>query len=208
MTTLQTGTIEKPLDKPEIARQVLSVLDRAWAMGFLPVATRVDPVSLPNLKEAFESVQKAGIGKQYISGLLLSHKKSPGELLEAFRGINRAMEESPNPDSEWDRLEQVLGTELLADLVRTSKVSVGRYKSKQRPTPPDIAARLHYLAMLIAELVGSYNQFGIIGWFGRKRYQLKDRSPRQLLNGEWSPESEQAKQVKTLAIAISGSPAT
>jgi hypothetical protein len=205
MKTIHYGTAEKPLDDPELARQAFSVLDRAWAMGLLPMEGGVDPVSLTGLTLTLAPVRKAGIGKASISQLARAPRR---KILPILRRINEALEGSPNPDSEWERMVQVLGAELLSRLIGVSTITVARYKSKSRKTPPGVAARLHFLAMIVADLAGSYNSFGIVRWFERPRHQLGGKSPMQCLSPGWSPDSGHAIKIKDLAEAISGAVAT
>jgi hypothetical protein len=67
-----------------------------------------------------------------------------------------------------------------------------------------VAARLHWLAMVVADLAGAYNNFGIRRWFERPRSQLQGKSPRQVLGNAWSPDDEAASRVRALASVLSG----
>ena len=96
----------------------------------------------------------------------------------------------------------------LARLVRVSPASLRRYASGSRPTPDAVAARLHFLARVVAELKGAYNEVGIRRWFYRKRTALLGKSPGQILTGEWNPESRTARSVLDLARSLTFSPAT
>jgi hypothetical protein len=49
--------------------------------------------------------------------------------------LNIALEESPVPEFEWNRLTEVLGLELLSRLVGTSSSSVRRYKAGRKDHP-------------------------------------------------------------------------
>ena len=83
----------------------------------------------------------------------------------ALQRLNDALDASPVPASEWPGLVNILGIDLLARLVGVSAVSVRRYASGNRPTPDDIAARLHFLALVVGDLAGAYNDIGIRRWF-------------------------------------------
>jgi len=58
------------------------------------------------------------------------------------------------------------------------------------------------LPMVIADLAGSYNNDGIRRWFDRPRQQLKGASPRQFLEGSWTPNSTEALRIKELSTAV------
>jgi hypothetical protein len=71
-----------------------------------------------------------------------------------------------------------------------------------------VAARLHFLARVVAELKGAYNDIGVRRWFGRKRTALRGKSPAQILNGDWIPENRNAQKVLDLARSLAFSAAT
>ncbi len=124
-------------------------------------------------------------------------------LLGAVRQINDQLEMSPQPAVEWAPVLGTLGEDLLAELVGVSVSSVRRYAGGTRDTPQDTAERLHFLALLIADLAGSYNDFGIRRWLKRPRTPLGGRSPATLL-GQFDPEGDDAAAVATLAGALVG----
>ena len=97
---------------------------------------------------------------------------------------------------------------MLARLVGVSVVSVRRYASGNRPTPDEVAARLHFLALVVGDLAGAYNDIGIRRWFDRVRTRLGNKTPAQLLARKWQPEDPGPQQVRQLAHALVASPAT
>ena len=135
------------------------------------------------------------------------HRAALGRLGPALNGavqqINDQLEMSPQPAGEWAPVIGTLGEELLAELVGVSVSSVRRYAGGSRATPQDVAERLHFLALLIADLAGSYNDFGIRRRLNRPCTPLGGRSPANLL-GEFDPEGPAAAAVATLVGAGSG----
>ncbi len=117
-----------------------------------------------------------------------------------------ALDASPTPDCEWAGVSGVLGGEVLASLLGISSSSVRRYLSGSRATPDGIAARLHFLALVIGDLAGAYHDFGVRRWFQRPRRLLGSRSPAQLLDGTWQPEDPGPQRVRDLAAALVSSP--
>lgn len=113
-----------------------------------------------------------------------------------------ALDASPTPACEWVDANTVLGGELLASLLGISRSSVRRYRSESRATPDGIAARLHFLALVIGDLAGAYNDLGVRRWFQRPRRLLGSRSPAQLLDGSWQPEDRGPQRVRDLASAL------
>ena len=77
----------------------------------------------------------------------------------------------------------------------------------ETPTPEElasllttmIAARLHFLALLVGDLAGSYNDIGVRRWFQRQRTRLDGRAPADLLTGEWDPDDPGARRVREVA---------
>ena len=61
----------------------------------------------------------------------------------------------------------------------------------------------NHAPLLIADLAGSYNDFGIRRWLNRPRTPLGGRSPAGLL-GEFDPEGPDAAAVATLAANLVG----
>ena len=121
---------------------------------------------------------------------------------------NRPNLESPAPATEWQAMNDVLGADLLADLVGISASSARRYQSGARHTPDAIAVRLHFLALVVADLAGAYNDIGIRRWFERSRQRLGGSTPAQLLAGDWWPDDGGPSRVRELAASLASSPAT
>lgn len=112
------------------------------------------------------------------------------------------------PEHEWGPLAELLGDDLLAKLVGVSVSSVHRYRNRERLTPDEVAARLHAVALITADLAGSYNELGIRRWFHRTRSALGGVAPAEVLSGAWDPDEERVRSVRALAGALLGSPAT
>ena len=123
----------------------------------------------------------------------------------AIRAVNEAVEMSPMPDGEWSPMRAVLGDDLLAELCALSPASIRRYAARERLTPDDVAGRLHSVSLVVSDLAGSYNDYGIRRWFSRQRPQLDGQSPLALLSGGFDPDGRSAGQVRDLAASLSGS---
>jgi hypothetical protein len=101
-------------------------------------------------------------------------------------------------------MREVFGDDMLVELLGVGASSLRRYAGGERATPDEVAARLHWLAMVVADLAGAYNDFGIRRWFERPRSQLDGKSPRQTLGSAWTPEDAAAAQVRALAGVLAG----
>lgn len=95
------------------------------------------------------------------------------QLLAAVYGH---LQHGPSPSTEWQAVRTVLiDDELLATLLGIKAISVRRYAKGERTCPDEVAARLHWLALLIQQLEGTYNAFGIRRWFHSPAGRLGSR---------------------------------
>jgi hypothetical protein len=212
MENLRIESIESPVDNPAVLRALMPVINRVWAMG-IPMPGRGRPIALSSrtLKLILESAQRVGIGRNagaYLGADPHAIERNPDEAVRWLNDLSRAIEESPVPRTEWPAMRATLGDEQLEALLGTSRQSIARYVKGERETPGEIAERLHWLAMVVADLAGAYNELGIRRWFHRARTALGGRSPLAALGKDWTPGSAPARQVRALAAALTDSGAT
>lgn len=188
-----------------------ALLTRSVAMGVLagkPV-TRLDAAVVKRLATA---LQRHGIGAN--AGLILAplavepaqaiDDATQRRVADGLDRLSEALEASATPSTEWPSMRGVFGDEVLVELLGVGASSARRYASGERATPDEVAARLHWLAMVVADLAGAYNDFGIRRWFERPRSQLDGKSPRQTLGAAWTPDDDAAARVRALAGVLSG----
>ena len=197
-----------PFTSPRIAFRAATVLGRADAMGLLPADERIETLDLPSFRKAVRHIHRAGIGRNIQLDLGDDLASSGSDLEQSLEHLNLALEESPAPEFEWNRLTDVLGLELLSRLLGISSSSLRRYKAAARTTPDDIAERLHFLSLIVGDLGGAYNEIGVRQWFERKRAQLDGRTPLEWLKARWKPTQPGPRRVQDLARALVASPAT
>ena len=189
----------------EAARLAVQVVSFAELPRLTPAVTARRPI-VDRLADALDAFASKGVGRGPAEMIRLA--STPEELIESLRELRESIEESPMPESEWLSVAELLGEELTVALVGISSTSLQRYRSQLRATPDDVAARLHFVALIVAALAGSYNEIGIRRWFGRARTALDGARPMDLLRGEWSPQEEGPRSVRQLADALLASPAT
>jgi hypothetical protein len=206
MTKLQIRSVRSPLDDPEAAEAAVDVLKAMEAMGLL--VEDVDELSLDVVRSAASRAAQAGVGEAAAASLRSRTPRSADRMAAALRELQLALEGSPLPAFEWPAMSELFGAERLAELVGVSVASLRRYSGDQRPTPDVVAARLHLIARVVAELRGAYSEVGVRRWFERPRSQLGGRAPDELLSGEWDPDGADAVRVLALARSLTGSPAT
>jgi hypothetical protein len=204
---LRIGSVGEPFTIPRLVVKGVAALARADAMGLLDERDQGLALDATVFDRLSARLRKAGIGGAVVPTLTASTRE-PVLFEKCLDQLNDALEASPVPSTEWTRLLRLLDREMLARLLGISGASVRRYAKTARATPDDVAARLHWLALIVGDLAGAYNEIGIRQWFGRKRSQLGGRAPAQLLSGRWKPDDGGPQQVRTLATALKGSPAT
>lgn len=203
---LQIRSIEPPLDDPEVTDAAVDVLKAMEAMGLLP--QRVEDLTLDVMRSVAARAAEAGIGASAAASLRSRGRLTSSYVASALRELEVALQGSPAPDFEWPAMVELFGVDRLAALVGVSVASLRRYAADQRPTPDVVAARLHLLARVVAELRGAYSEVGVRRWFERARSRLGGRSPDAILSGDWDPDGSGAERVLALARSLSASPAT
>ena len=188
------------LSQPAGAWQAVRVATRAEAMGLLGPGVRRERMA-DLVGDAFDALARAGIARREVASL---EGAAPEDLPEIVARVAEALEASPHPETEWSAVTARLGDDLVARLCQVSLSSLARYASAVRPTPDAVAHRLHHLALVVADLAGSYNDRGIRRWFERPRPQLGNLAPAALLVGDWDPDDAGPRQVAGLAAAMAG----
>lgn len=202
---IQIESARGPFTLPRIAFQAFTALGRADAMGLLPAGEHIERLDLSSFRNAIRHIHRAGIARNIQLDLT---DASVSRLEQALKHLNLALEESPAPEFEWNRLAEVVGMELLGRVLGISVTSIRRYRANARTTLDDVAERLHFLSLVVGDLAGAYNEIGVRQWFERKRAQLDGRTPSDLLKGRWKPAHPGPRRVQDLARALVASPAT
>ncbi len=65
-----------------------------------------------------------------------------------------------------------------------------------------MALRAHFVARIVGDLAGTYNERGIRRWFERPRHQLSGRAPEEILRAQWAPEDDDVVAMGELATAL------
>lgn len=199
-----------PAWEPSLVGAVAALLTRCAAMGVLsgPAITVLDGRAVKRLVTA---LGRHGIGSD--APIALAPLAESGKLLNTatqrqmvgqVERLADALEVSAAPAAEWPAMRAVFGDEMLVRLLGVSDASMRRYAGGERATPDAVAGKLHWLALLVADLAGAYNDFGIRRWLQRPRVQLGGSSPWQLLGEDWSPDCDAAQRVRALAAILTG----
>jgi hypothetical protein len=200
-------TSRAPSVSPDVRRLTFEAYRRAEAMGLVEPITSMDDFDTSGARKVLRSVKDAGIARSSVLELENAEQANGDpagghDIADLMRAVIAALEASPAPSSEWRSVARVFDAEHLAPLLGISVSSLRRYQAGTRGTPDDVAARLHFLALVISDLAGAYNDIGIRRWFQRERTPLDDKTPGALLSGDWSPEDEGPRRVRQLAQAL------
>ena len=197
------------MESPGVGTMAARLLGYAAAMDLITDTQTVQTLNYETLIRGLRKLTGAtGIGQTTVVKLQEKGADDPARLRSLLAELHEELEHSPAPEVEWTPLERSLGSSLLAQLLGISSSSVDRYKSGERRTPDAVADRLHSLALIVSDLAGAYNEFGIRRWFERPRTSLRGRSPKDVLREGWSSSSESAQQVRSMAASLTASPAT
>ncbi len=208
VSLIRIRAVQEPFDDPDTVRSAVSFLSRAETMGFLGDED-IDRLAIGTVREVIDAMTEAGLAVGPGAVLHIPEEAITGsDIAEILTELDGILESSPAPEREWPSLAELFGVEALAELLGVSAASVRRYLRGDRATPDRVAARLHFLAMVVSDLSGAYNHLGIRRWFERSRSALDGASPRELLADEWDPDDAGPRRVRALAGALLGSPAT
>lgn len=190
----------------ELIPGAVLLVRRAEALGFgtgsdVDLRTRLDGVLA-----AIDAGQVVAVDINSIRRGLNEPVSDQAELSRQLHRLFEALGESRAPQQEAQELLRVFGAEQLAELLVVSPTSVRRYARGQRRPPRVIADRLHWLALLVGCLNGTYNDFGVCRWFERPRAALDGSTPKQALlaSPDWTPNSDGARELELLAQALIG----
>ena len=206
MSVVQKQSVTVPA-RISVNRLLFEASRRAEAMG-LVASNHVPSTDLKAVRHLATQVGKAGIASATVAALNNVEALSQDDVAGLLKTIIVALEASPVPTFEWAGVARVLDAEERASLLHVSLSSLKRYRSDERATPDAIAARLHFLALVVGDLAGSYNNIGIRRWFTRKRRLLDGRAPADVLKGEWDPDDPGPLRVRELARELVGFSAT
>jgi hypothetical protein len=208
MAKLQIRSVQDPLATPGASRAAVEALKLMDAMGLLEAEKDIEILDLETVRAMAQRAASAGIGETAAVALRTRTKPQSEDVEAALETLRIALEASPVPEFEWPSLIELFGAEQLAGLVGVSVASLRRYAGGARPTPDSVAARLHILAQLTADLRGAYSEVGVRRWFERKRTQLDGLAPRDILRGDWDPDATGPQEVRALARSLAGASAT
>ncbi len=207
MSAIRITSAKAPFSSRQVARLAVGLIATAEAMGLLD-KMEIRRLDTPTFKRIVDRIAEAGIGTEAQAALSAPEGGAEDEVRKLLARLTVALEESPVPAREWPALSRLFGVDRLAELVGVSTASVRRYETGARDTPDLIADRLHFLATVVGDLAGAYNEIGVRRWFGRPRALLGGKAPDEILAGDWDPDEPRVRKVRELARSLGASIAT
>ena len=184
---------------PHLWWELLSAADGIGLVSMTGAPERPDPLIL---EELLDRLVEAGVAQRFIVRLRAIDAADSSQMEELVRGVLDALRESPLTRYEWPALTKIFGAEELARLLRISESSLSRYANGSRATPDPVAERLHFIALIVGDLRGAYNEVGVRRWFHRRRTSLEGRAPIELLGDDWMPDEQGPEAVRRLAHSL------
>lgn len=202
MKTIHRAAANSPISQQVLA-EAIDVIYKAIAMGLTKKPINIFKLDFSGIKTYLKEIAKTGIGERVLADVDRWDTNHPEELLGKLRTLNEVLEESPNPRMEWEMVRRYLPDDLLCHLVGISESSIQRYSSGERETPSQVCGRLHILALIIGDLIGTYNYEGVKQWFTRPRkHAFAGSTPVELLTGEWQPHDPNPTKVRDFAHSL------
>jgi uncharacterized protein (DUF2384 family) len=202
MLRLRSG--ERPFSDVAVAGQAARLLAVAEATGIWEPHELVESLDEHVFNDVLKAVAAAGVAGHALFDWTRHADESAEHFANWIKTVRDDVAESAVPELELPRLDLVLGADRLAALVGVASSSLRRYMARQRELPDDVARRIHFLALVVGDLAGAYNERGIRRWFDRPRPQLDHRAPAEVLSGKWDPDDERVTKVAALAAALAG----
>jgi hypothetical protein len=208
MAIVRIDAVSDPftLEDADLVSSAMDALLFMESMGLL--SADVDRLDRDTLLDIAETAARAGIAQTDAARLMSEKDLEPATIRAFLERLGDSLRESPMPELELASLLDLFPHDELGTLLGASESSLRRYASGARRPPDAIAARAHYLSIVVGYLRGAYNDIGVRRWFQRRRTTLEGRTPAQLLRGKWTPDSEGAQRVRDLARALTAAPAT
>lgn len=202
MTIVRITSVDAPLNRAALLPAAMGLVKRAAGVGLLADRPPIEKLDLSLIHEIAREASSVGVGQDAATALMNTPATGWRKLADLIPKLDMALVESPVPDRELRGLLDVYDYDGLAALVGVSRPSLRRYVAAQRAVPDVVAARLHFVALVTSNLIGSYNDFGVRRWWDRQRSTLDGRSPREALGSSWSPDDGPAKTVADLAASL------
>ncbi len=206
MTAVRISSIASPLYGPTVRTAATRLVFVAEGLGLLPEHGPVEQLDIGLVRDIARSTLSEGVAREAALAIIEDTDDATSEARwsDLITRLEKALTGSPMPQRELAGLLRTYGHETLGALLGISAASLRRYATGVRAVPDAVATRIHFVALVTADLAGSYNEFGLRRWWSRPRSALDGHSPRAALGNEWDPDGSAALAVAELGRALAG----
>jgi len=95
----------------------------------------------------------------------------------------------------WKDLKRILGIRLLIKMIGLTQKKLLSYNWDEKKMPTHITARLDFLMIIILLLAQYPTRTKIRKWFKQPRLMLNNKSPAEILSGDWDPKTPYIQNV-------------
>ncbi|PZM83453.1 MAG: hypothetical protein DKT66_09880 [Candidatus Melainabacteria bacterium] len=201
-----SATLSLSAIHPRLAFLAITLAVGMKTIGLLPRDFETLKLDMPVLQSMLAILKENGLNVVFSIRDLPDF--SPNEMVSAIEEVLKDFSRTPFPSLEFQSAVDYLGLPLLANLLGCEEFKLNEVRTKKVEFPPELQEKLHFVILIIAALSGTYRSVGMREWFNRKRSKLGDRSPADILHGNWSPLDHDAKRVGQLAWDLVGLGAT
>ena len=208
MSKIHKPSTDNPLDKKVIIA-ALDFIIKAESMGLIEEPVDTLNLTLDVIISVAKKVVEEGLGRKIVIDPNRWYEYESNDLCLKLKALSDVLEHSPTPDKEWTRVRMVISEKLLAEILHISEKSSRRYEQGERQASDEVHAKLHWIALLLGDLLGSYNELGARNWFLRARKSFNGKTPYQLLAGkDWKPDDEIPSKIKEFVKSLNGAMGT
>jgi transcriptional regulator with XRE-family HTH domain len=208
MPKIQKPSTNNPLDKKVVVAAIDFII-KAESMGLLEAPVDTLNLNLDIIIDVAKKVVEEGLGRKIVIDPARWYEYESNDLCVKLKSLSDILEHSPVPEKEWPKVREVISEKLLADMLHISDQSLKRYEQGNRQASDQVYAKLHWIALLLGDLLGSYNEMGARNWFLRTRKSFKGKTPFQILSEkDWSPDDENPRKIKDFVKSLNGAMGT
>ncbi len=208
MSKVQKPSIHNPLDSRVILAAIEFIL-KAEAMGLVKEPVDTLNLNLDSIIDVARSVVNEGLGRRIVIDPLRWQDYEANDLRLKLNALCEVLEQSPIPEKEWPKVRELLTDSLLIGMLHISEPSLRRYTQGDRQTTDPVIMKLHWLALVLGDLLGSYNEMGARNWFIRARKSFNGKTPFQMLSAkDWNPDDEEPRKIREFVKSLNGAMGT
>jgi len=208
MSKIQKSSTSSPLDS-QVVMAAIDFILKAEAMGLLDEQVDTLNLNLDAIIFVAKKVASEGLGRKVVIDPERWREYSSTDLRMRLNELSSILEDSPLPEREWSRVKELLQEDLMTGMLHISEPSLRRYAQGERQCSDNVSNKLHWLALVLGDLLGSYNEIGARNWFLRPRKSFGGKTPFQMLSArDWNPDDAGPIKIREFVKSLNGAMGT